>query len=106
MSIHRPRVELSRMDDIAHDFGQMVRARRMAMGMKQEDLAMATGVGRRFIIDLESGKPKCYLGYALLVAKALGLSLAPTTTRPTAQDADLPDLPDMDEDDGHAPRIL
>jgi hypothetical protein len=33
----------------------------------------ATGVGRRFLIELESGKPSCQRGRSLLVAGALGL---------------------------------
>ena len=109
MSSQRPPLELSRMEDITRQFGERVRARRVAMGMKQEDLAMANCVGRRFIIDLESGKPKCYLGYALLVSKALGLSIAQTpaaNAQATEHGAELPDLPDMEEEDDNAPRIF
>ena len=43
--------------------------------MRQDQLALATGVGRRFLIDLEAGKPTCQLGRSLLVAEALGLRL-------------------------------
>jgi hypothetical protein len=41
---------------------------------RQDELALATGVGRRFLIDLEAGKPTCQLGRSLLVADALGLT--------------------------------
>src|SRR5215204_3926738 len=58
---------------VAHAFGSLVRSRRKAMRMRQDQLALATGVGRRFVIDLEAGKPSCQLGRSLLVAKALGL---------------------------------
>jgi DNA-binding XRE family transcriptional regulator len=43
------------------------------LNLRQDDLALAVGVGRRFIIDLEAGKPTCQLGKALLVASAVGL---------------------------------
>lgn len=84
---------------LAERFGALVRERREAMKLRQDDLALATGVGRRFIIDLEAGKATCQLGKALLVAMAVGL-------RPfdvMAADADgtgdaFPDLPD-DADD-------
>src|SRR5258707_15704650 len=37
---------------VAHAFGSLVRSRRKAMRMRQDQLALATGVGRRFVIDL------------------------------------------------------
>lgn len=54
-------------------FGALLRRRRSELGMNQSDLALATGVGRRFIIDLEAGKASCQIGKALLVAETLGL---------------------------------
>ena len=54
-------------------FGTLLRRRRGELGLNQSDLALATGVGRRFIIDLEAGKPSCHIGKALLVAEALGI---------------------------------
>ena len=59
--------------DYAVRFGALVREHRDAMRMTQDDLALATGVGRRFIIELEGGKPSCQLGKALVVAIAVGL---------------------------------
>lgn len=56
-------------------FGALIRERREAQRLRQDDVALATGVGRRFIIDLEAGKPTCQLGKALLVAEAVGLRL-------------------------------
>lgn len=60
---------------LSAQFGAAIRKCRTAAGMTQEELALATGVGRRFLIDLEAGKPSCRLGLSLLVAEALGLSL-------------------------------
>ena len=77
-------------------FGSLIRSRRKALKMRQDQLALATGVGRRFLIDLEAGKPSCQLGRSLLVAEALGLKLAdlwpPALQRPPAPE--LPDLPE------------
>ena len=53
--------------------GSLIRRRRKALKMRQDELALATGVGRRFLIDLEAGKPTCQLGRSILVADALGL---------------------------------
>src|SRR5665647_2268845 len=57
----------------AKTFGALVRERREALKMRQDDLALATGVGRRFILELEAGKQSCQLGRSLVVAAAVGL---------------------------------
>jgi transcriptional regulator with XRE-family HTH domain len=81
-------------------FGSLIRSHRKALNMRQDQLALATGVGRRFLIDLEAGKPSCQLGRSLLVADALGLRVADTLTTgslsATAQE--LPDLPEEVEE--------
>jgi len=48
------------------------------MGLTQQDLALAAGVGVRFIVDLEGGKPTVRLEQVLRVVDALGGSLALT----------------------------
>lgn len=78
----------------AAHFGTLVRERRKALKMNQDDLALATGVGRRFIIDLESGKPSCELGRSLLVAEAVGLRIFDLVRHDATNNALLPDLPD------------
>jgi y4mF family transcriptional regulator len=55
------------------EFGAAIRAERKAQGLRQDQLAGAAGVGVRFIVDLEAGKPTTRLGKALSVAAALGL---------------------------------
>jgi transcriptional regulator with XRE-family HTH domain len=57
----------------AQSFGLMIRNQRKAMGLRQEDVALATGVGRRYLIDLEGGKPTARLGPALMIARHLGI---------------------------------
>ena len=59
--------------DYARRLGGMIRSRRHALGLRLEDLASASGVGIRFVHDLERGKPSCQLGRSLLVAAAVGL---------------------------------
>ena len=56
--------------------GAAIRARRRELGVTQKDLAMTSGTGLRFIIDLEKGKPTCQTGKMLQVLQALGLDLA------------------------------
>ena len=51
--------------------------------MRQDQLAGAAGVGVRFIVDLEAGKPTAHLGKALVVAAALGLRI--TIEEPSAR---------------------
>jgi transcriptional regulator with XRE-family HTH domain len=84
----------------AQQFGALVRERREALRMRQDDLALATGVGRRFILELEGGKPSCQLGRALIVAAAVGLRPFDLMSANSDDDnALLPDLDDRAEDE-------
>jgi transcriptional regulator with XRE-family HTH domain len=89
-------------------FGSTIRRRRKALNMRQDELALATGVGRRFLIDLEAGKPTCQLGRSLLVADVLGLRVADLlASESLALGQGLPDLPDVvEEPDGHPTPVL
>lgn len=62
--------------ETAEGFGQMIREARRAQGLRQRELARVSGVGERFIVELEAGKPTCQLGKALRVAAVLRLDLA------------------------------
>lgn len=59
----------------ASTLGQAIREQRRRLKVTQKDLAMTSGTGLRFIIDLERGKPTCQLGKALEIVRALGLNL-------------------------------
>jgi transcriptional regulator with XRE-family HTH domain len=88
-----------RASEAALAFGGLIRNRRKALKMRQVQLALATGVGRRFLIDLEAGKPSCQLGRSLLVAEALGLtSAALLASGGPSQRATAPELPDLPEE--------
>ncbi|GAB4405433.1 MAG: hypothetical protein OHK0048_25290 [Rhodoferax sp.] len=52
--------------------GQALRAARKQLGLTQPQLALAAGVGVRFIVDLEAGKPTLRLESVLKVIDALG----------------------------------
>jgi hypothetical protein len=45
------------------------------MGLRQPELAAAAGVGLRFLVELERGKPTAQLGLTLMVLQAVGLDL-------------------------------
>jgi y4mF family transcriptional regulator len=68
--------------DSPEALGRAVRAARAARGLRQEDLALASGTGRRFIGDLERGKPSLQLAAVLSVLRALGLRLEVAGTEP------------------------
>lgn len=55
--------------------GDAVRRSRKAQGVTQEDLALTSGTGLRFISDLERGKPTCQLGKVLTVLHTLGIKV-------------------------------
>jgi HTH-type transcriptional regulator/antitoxin HipB len=56
--------------------GAAVLAARRNLGLTQPQLALAAGVGVRFIVELEAGKPTVRLETLLKVLHALGGSLA------------------------------
>jgi len=80
--------------DYATRFGNLVRERRETLKLRQDDIAFSTGLGRRFIIDLEAGKPTCHLGKALVVAAAVGLRPIDLMAETNDDNALLPDLPE------------
>lgn len=74
--------------DSATAFGLLIRKVRKAQQLTQSELAGASGVGLRFVVDLEKGKPTCELEKALQVAAMLGIRLV--AYEPLAPDLELP----------------
>jgi len=70
----------------SEDVGRAVRSARLARGLRQEDLALASGTGRRFIVDLEKGKPNLRLAPTLAAMRALGIRVV--ATGPAEPDGD------------------
>ncbi|HSW93885.1 MAG TPA: helix-turn-helix transcriptional regulator [Gammaproteobacteria bacterium] len=59
----------------ATEFGKLIREARKKAGLTQADLAAASGVGERFVRELEKGKPGCQIEKALFVAEMLGIKI-------------------------------
>ena len=58
-----------------NQLGDTLRAARKQLGLTQPQLALVAGVGVRFIVDLEAGKPTLQLEKILRVIDALGGTL-------------------------------
>lgn len=70
----------------SQQIGQMIRDTRKKLGVTQKDLALTSGTGLRFVIDLERGKETCEIGKALRVLQTIGIKLTlmpPATTTTT-----------------------
>ncbi len=61
------------MKQTSQSIGALVRMTRKSMGVTQKDLAMTSGTGLRFIIEMEKGKPTCQFGKVLTVLHTLGI---------------------------------
>lgn len=55
--------------------GEIIKKARKEQGLTQEQLAATTGVGVRFIRELEQGKESCHIGKALAVVAMLGIDI-------------------------------
>ena len=66
---------MARRNPTPAEIGNTVRSTRKAAGLRQDELAGAAGVGLRFIVDLESGKPTAQIGKVLQVLDTLGCTL-------------------------------
>ena len=57
------------------EIGAVIRKTRKDLGVTQRDLALTSGTGLRFIIELEKGKETCEIGKALRVLHTLGIEI-------------------------------
>jgi y4mF family transcriptional regulator len=55
--------------------GRIVREARRALRLRQPDLALSAGVGVRFLVDIEKGKPTAQIGKVMQVLAALGIEM-------------------------------
>lgn len=60
------------------EIGKLVRESRKRLSVTQKDLALTSGTGLRFIIELEKGKDTCQIGKVLTVLQTLGIKLTLT----------------------------
>ena len=68
--------------------GDVVRQTRKALSLTQPQLALAAGVGVRFIVDLEAGKPTVRLENVLRVLQAQGATLNVSSSEDSQTQAD------------------
>jgi HTH-type transcriptional regulator / antitoxin HipB len=64
------------------DIGRLIYQTRKGLGVTQKELALTSGTGLRFIIDLEKGKQTAEIGKVLTILQTLGIQM--TLTPPTA----------------------
>lgn len=62
----------------AADLGAFIRERRIKLGMDQNDLAEKAGTSRKWIVEVEQGKPRAEIGLILRTLKTVGVSLDAT----------------------------
>ena len=60
------------------ELGEFVAKVRKAQGVTQLQLAQAASVGRRFVVELESGKETIHAGKLLKVLETLGVDVTLT----------------------------
>ena len=59
----------------AQDIGKLIRETRKGLGVTQKTLALTSGTGLRFIIELEKGKETAEIGKVLTILQTLGIQL-------------------------------
>jgi HTH-type transcriptional regulator/antitoxin HipB len=69
----------------AQGIGKLIRETRKRLGVTQRALALTSGTGLRFVIDLEKGKETCEIGKALTVLHTLGIKVTLTPPPATAK---------------------
>lgn len=57
------------------NLAEAVKAARKKLGLTQSEVAFASNVGLRYIVDLEKGKPTCQIGKAIQVMNMLGIEI-------------------------------
>ncbi len=67
------------------DLGALIRERRIKLGLDQLSLAKKAGTSRKWLIEIENGKPRAEIGLVFRTLKALGLTLTISETTPEAQ---------------------
>jgi transcriptional regulator with XRE-family HTH domain len=63
-------------EDLAKDFGRLVRRLRSERGFSQEAFAFRVGIHRTYMGDIERGEKNVTIKTADKIARALGLTLA------------------------------
>lgn len=67
-----------------NDVGALIRERRKQKGLDQQTLARSVGVSRKWIVEVEQGKPGAALGLILRTLAELGISLEISPSTPSS----------------------
>ena len=59
----------------ASDLGALIRGTRQKLGLDQISLARKAGTSRKWLVEVENGKPRAEIGLILQTLKALGVTL-------------------------------
>jgi HTH-type transcriptional regulator / antitoxin HipB len=62
----------------AADIGALIREQRIRLDLDQAELAKKAGVSRKWIVDMEKGKPGVALELALHTLRVMGIALTTT----------------------------
>lgn len=57
------------------DIGQIIRTARKSQNLTQRDIALATGIGLRLIVDLENGSRSVGLNNVIKICQLLNLKI-------------------------------
>jgi HTH-type transcriptional regulator/antitoxin HipB len=71
------------------DIGALIRQRRTSLGLDQETLAARVGTSRKWLVEVEKGKPGAALGLVLRTLRQLGVTLEEAAT-PAEKPAKVP----------------
>jgi HTH-type transcriptional regulator/antitoxin HipB len=71
------------------DLGAYLRARRTQLGMDQATLAEKAGTSRKWLIEVENGKPGASLGLVLRTLRALDVAIDLSDDVPVSKPADV-----------------
>ena len=68
------------------DIGFAIRDRRRRLGLDQAELAQRVGASRKWLVEVEKGKPRAEIGLLLRTLDALGLRLSIDADRAATAD--------------------
>lgn len=80
----------------AKEIGTFIRDQRKRQKLDQATLASLIGVNRRWVMEVERGKPRAEIDLVLKALKALGLSLSVNRDDMSATMANALDIVDID----------
>ena len=80
------------------DVGHAIKDRRRRLGWDQDELAQRVGASRKWIIEVEKGKPRAEIGLLLRTIEALGLRLTLGTDSAPTPNSDTKPVPSIDID--------